>query len=213
MKKIIVIVATLSVCQSVSAGNWYIGAGLGTARAKDASQNAAANDSTLSRYGISYITSHDDNAGALSLFGGYQFNKHVAAELAINYLGTYDMHGFTAPPNTLPAGQEENQVDAFSLAGVFSAPLNDYFSVYGKLGPALTTNEETTCLSNTWWCDSTSDVKAGWTFGVGTSFTIPRLIGRLRLEADRFDHVGDSQDEYTAGRFTLLQLQYVYSFR
>jgi hypothetical protein len=212
MNRILIIVAALFACQTGYAGNWYVGAGLGMAHAKDASENAAANSSTLARYGITDITSHDDNSGTLSIFGGYRFSTHLAAELAYTYLGTYDMHGFTAPAPTLPAGREENRADAFSLAAVFTAPLDKSFSLYGKLGPTLTTNEQRTCISNVWWCDSSSDVKAGLLFGVGGALSFPRLIGHLRLEIDRFNHVGDSQNEFTAGRFTLVQLQYVYAF-
>jgi hypothetical protein len=48
--------------------------------------------------------------------------------------------------------------------------------------------------------------------GAGISFTFPRLIGAFRLEADRFSNVGDKNTEFTAGRFTTLQFQYVYTF-
>jgi hypothetical protein len=212
MNRILLMVAALLVCQTGHAGDWYVGGGLGMARAKDASENAAANSSTLAQYGISDITSHDDSSGTLSIFGGYQINKYLAAELAYTYLGTYDMHGFTAPAPTLPAGREQNRADAFSLAAVFSAPLGKTFSLYGKLGPTLTTNEQRTCISNVWWCDSSSDVRSGLLFGVGGTIHFPRLIGHLRLEADRFNNVGDSQNEFTAGRFNVLQLQYVYTF-
>ena len=212
MKKIMVIMAALFTAQTGYADDWYVGAGLGLARAKDASQNAAAGTSTLARYGITDITSHNDNSGALSIFGGYRFNPHIGAELAYTYLGSYDMHGFTAPAPTLPAGREENRADAFSLAAVFTAPLAKNFSLYGKLGPTLTTNEQRTCISNVWWCDSSSDVKIGLLFGVGGAVSFPGLIGQLRLEAERFNNVGDNSNEFTAGRFTLLQLQYVYSF-
>ena len=212
MKMIMVLMAVLFACQTGHADSWFVGAGLGSARAKDASKNAAANSSTLARYGINDITAHDDNSGSLSIFGGYRFSRHVAAELAYTYLGSYSMHGFTSPAPTLPAGREENRVDALSLAAVFTAPINNTFSLYGKLGPTLTVNEERTCISNIWWCDSTSDVKTGLVIGLGGSVSFPGLIGELRLEADRFNHVGDSYNEYTAGTFTQLQLQYVYAF-
>lgn len=212
MKRITVMMAALCACQTGMAGNWYVGAGLGAAHANDASQNVAAGNSTLAQYGIGEITSYDDHSGALSLLGGYRFNTYVAAELAYTYLGGYDLHGFTAPGRTPPAGREENQVDALSLAAVLTAPVNDSFSLYAKLGPTLATNAERTCVSNIRWCDSTSDVKNGSIFGVGGSITFPRLIGALRLEVDRYNQVGDTHNEFTAGRFSLVQIQYVYSF-
>ncbi len=212
MNKILVLVATLLICQTGHAGQWYVGAGLGTAHAKDASENAATGGSTLTQYGITDITSHDDNSGSLAIFGGYQFNPYLAAEIGYTYLGTYEMHGFTAPAPTLPAGREQNRADAFSLAAVVGTPIDKTFSVYAKLGPTITTNEQSTCISNTWWCDGSSDVKAGLLFGVGADLRPSRLLGYLRVEVDRFNNVGDSQNEFSAGRFNVLQLQYVYSF-
>lgn len=212
MKILMVAMTALLTYQSCQAGDWYVGGGLGIGHARDASQNAVANNSTLSHYGINYITSHDDTSGTLSLFGGYHFNPYIAAELGYSYLGTYDMHGFAAPGPTLPAGHEENRADAFSLAAVFSAPVGRSLSLYAKLGPTLTTNEQRTCISNLWWCDRSSDVKTGLMAGVGASVALPRLIGRLRLEVDGYNHVGDSQDEFSAGSFSLVQLQYVYPY-
>jgi opacity protein-like surface antigen len=212
MKKFLAMMAALFACQTGYAGNWYVGAGLGLAHANDASKNIAADNSTLAQYGISDITSYDDHSGALSFLGGYRFNPHIAAELSYNYLGSYDMHGFTAPGRTPPSGRERNHADAFSLAAVLTAPLNDSISLYGKLGPTLAMNEERTCVSDIRWCDSSSDAKIGSIVGAGASFTFPRLIGELRLEIDQFSHVGDTHNEFTAGRFSLLQIQYVYSF-
>jgi hypothetical protein len=212
MKKILAMIAAVFAWQTGYAGNWYVGLGLGAARANDASENIAAGNSTLAQYGIGNITSYDDRSGALSLLGGYRFSEHVAADLAYTYLGSYDLHGFTAPGRTPPAGREENHIDALSLAAVFTAPVNDSLSLYAKLGPTLAMNEERTCVSNIRWCDSTSDTKNGLIFGVGGSVTFPRLIGELRLEVDRFSHAGDTHNEFTAGRLSLLQIQYVYSF-
>jgi outer membrane protein W len=212
MNKFLVATAVLLASQTSYAGNWYVGLGLGAAHADDASENIAAGNSTLPQFGIGNITSSDDNSGALSLLGGYHFNPHIAAELDYYYLGSYDMHGFTGPGRTPPSGRERNEADAFSIAAVLTAPLNDSFSLYGKLGPTLTDNEEWTCTSDVWWCDHASDTKFGTMAGAGISFTFPRLIGAFRLEADRFSNVGDKNTEFTAGRFTTLQFQYVYTF-
>ena len=212
MKRILATIAALFACQPGYAGSWYVGLGLGAVRANDVSENVAAGHSTLAQLGIGTITSYDDNSGALSLLGGYRFNPHIAAELDYNSLGSYDMYGFAGPGRTPPSGRERNEADALSLAAVLTAPLNNFVSLYGKLGPTLASNEAWTCTSNFWWCDHTSDTKFGTMVGAGASFTFPRLIGAFRLEAARFNNVGDSNNEFTAGRFTTLQLQYVYTF-
>ena len=212
MKKTLVTIATLFACQTGYASSWYVGLGLGAVRANDASENIAAGDSTLAQLGIGTITSYDDNSGALSLLGGYRFTAHIAAELDYNSLGSYDMYGFAGPGPTPPSGRERNEADALSLAAVLTAPLNNFVSLHGKLGPTLASNEAWTCTSNFWWCDHASDTKLGSIVGAGASFTLPRLIGAFRLEADRFGNVGDAHNEFTAGSFSVLQFQYVFTF-
>lgn len=213
MKKILVMVVAFVTCQTVYADEWYVGAGVGLSYANDASNNAASGNSALAQYGIGEITSYNNRSGTFSLLGGYRFNNYVAAEVDYTYLGYFDMHGYTGPGRTPPSGRERNQAEALALAAVLSAPVSDTFSLYGKLGPTLTTNEERACVSNIRRCDSNTDIRNGLVFGLGASITPPRLLGALRVELDRFNHVGDTQNEFTAGRFSLLQVQYVYTFR
>jgi hypothetical protein len=212
MKKIIVAAAALFASHIAAAGNWYIGLGLGAAHAEDSSKNSPAGTSTLAQNGIVNITSTDDRSSAVSMLAGYGFNSHIAAELGINDLGSYEIYGYAGPGNTLPSGREQDDVDAISLSAVVTAPLSQYFALYGKLGPAITNNEAWTCFSNVWWCDHTSDTKLGTLVGAGAWFTFPRLIGAFRLDINRFDNVGADYKEVTAGTFTTLQFQYVYTF-
>jgi hypothetical protein len=212
MKKILAVIVTFFACQTGYADNWYVGAGIGLSYANDASQNVASGSSTLAQFGIGEITSYNNRSGTFSLLGGYRFNNYAAAEVDYTYLGTFDMHGYTGPGRTPPSGREKNQAEALALTGVLAAPVSDTFSLYGKFGPTLTVNDERTCVSNIRRCDSTSDIRNGLIFGIGGSITPPRLIGALRIELDRFSHVGDTNNEFTAGRFSLLQVQYVYTF-
>ncbi len=213
MKKILVAAVAFFVCQTGYADEWYVGAGAGLGYANDASNNVASGNSALAQFGVGEITSYNNRSGTLSFLGGYRFNKYVAAEVDYTFLGIYDMHGYTGPGRTPPSGREKNQAEALALAAVLTAPVSDTFSLYGKFGPTLTTNEERTCVSNIRRCDSNTDIRNGLVFGIGGSITPPRLLGAIRVELDRFNHVGDTQNEYTAGRFSLLQVQYVYTFR
>jgi len=213
MKKILVAAVAFFACQTVYADQWYVGAGAGLGYASDASNNVASDNTALAQYGIVEITSYNNRSGTFSLLGGYRFNDYVAAELDYTFLGYFDMYGYTATGHTQPSGSEENWTGALALAAVLTAPVSDTFSLYGKFGPTLTVNEVSTCTSDVWWCEDNSDIRNGMVFGIGTSITPPRLLGAIRVEFDRFNHVGDTQNEFTAGRFSLLQVQYVYTFK
>src|SRR5437016_4828755 len=69
----------------------------------------------------------DKNDTSFRLFGGYQFTRNIAAELAYADLGKIK---FT--------GGGEVAVTAWDLSGVFSWPLANQFSVFGRLGLART---------------------------------------------------------------------------
>lgn len=212
MKKLLVATAALLASHMAYAGNWYVGLGLGATHAEDASGNVAAGTSKLAQNGITNITTSEDHSGAVSLLLGYDFNAHIAAELNLSDLGSYDTYGYTGPGTTLPSGRERDDVDALSLSAVLTAPLSQYFALYGKLGPTITSNEAWTCLSTVRWCDHTTDSKVGALVGAGARFTFPRLIGAFRLDLARFNNAGTDNNEVTAGRFTTLQLQYIYTF-
>jgi opacity protein-like surface antigen len=216
MKNILTMTALLCIAAGARAdgwydNGWYIGFGLGGVRTADASENIDAHHTALARYGINDITSHDTTSSATSLLGGYRFNKFLAAELAYTDLGDYDMRGFSGPAQTLPAGRERDRVSALSLSAVATAPIGDVFAIYGKIGPVLATVEERTCVSNLFFCDSSSDTNDAWLGGVGLRLTPPTLIGEIRLEYNRYGDIRDGS-EFTAGDFNLWQVEYVYSF-
>jgi len=212
MKEILIATAALLASHITYAGNWYVGLGLGAARAEDGSSNVAAGTSKLAQNGITNITTSEDHSSTVTLLLGYGFNDHVAAELNLTDLGSYDTYGYTGPGTTLPSGRERDDVDAISLSAVLTAPLSRYVALYGKLGPTITSNEAWTCFSTVRWCDHTSDSKVGAMVGAGARFTFPQLIGAFRLDLARFNNAGTDNNEVTAGRFTTLQLQYLYTF-
>jgi OOP family OmpA-OmpF porin len=90
---------------------FYVGANFGQSKAKDFCAGT---------------TSCDDSDTALSIFGGYQFNKNFGVEIAYTDLGKFSgsAPGITA---TVEATGFE-----FSAVGIF--PINPQWSLYGKLG-------------------------------------------------------------------------------
>lgn len=71
-------------------------------------------------------TDFDANDTALKIFGGYNFNRNFAVEL------TYLDGG--NPDQRFGPGSVDVAIDGFNLSALFRAPVNDVFSIFGKLG-------------------------------------------------------------------------------
>lgn len=115
--------------------------------------------------------SSDTVAGILA---GYQYNKYLGVEAAYTGAGK-----FTA---TIPAGNiYSGKSDASSLVAVGTLPLNNNFSLYGKLGIASvkTTLSATPATADTGATRSTSTV------GFGAQYNATPAIG-IRFGWDRF---------------------------
>lgn len=89
----------------------YIGADLGRSRA-DLSSDAKPSPA-MKR-----------SATSLGLHAGYQFNPYLAAELGVTRLGSASI------------GDSSAKARAYSLDALAKMPLNDKFSLYGRLGAA-----------------------------------------------------------------------------
>jgi len=126
-------------------GDWYVGLGYG-----------------LTSYdtGISNTTgtaSLDEDDSGFKLFGGYNFNKNVAIELAYADLGKATLSGNPGDTFVLDgilfafinSGSLDIEGSLLSLAGVFTHHFNDAFNLYGRLGLA------------SWEADITANVSGG----------------------------------------------------
>ncbi len=74
------------------------------------------------------VTSTSDKPTGFKLYGGYEFTPNLAAEL-----GYAD---FGSAKTTFTGGFAEVKVSSWYLAGRGTMPINDKFSVFGKLGVA-----------------------------------------------------------------------------
>jgi OOP family OmpA-OmpF porin len=138
--------------QQQSTSSLYIGGSIGQAEFKD---------------GCSGVAGCDEKDTAWRILGGYQFNRHFAAEL-----GYYDLGEASAP-----SGAIEGTI--WEAVGIGSFPIFDKLSVYGKLGlyrgelegPAVKeTNEDLT-------------------YGVGLQYDFLRNLG-VRGEWQRYSKMG-----------------------
>ncbi len=113
-----------------------------------------------------------DASTAFSVLAGHKFNSNFAAEVAYVNFGSVDV----APGDTVKSS-------AMSLSGVGSFPLNDQFSLFGKLGVASTTVEGT----------GFSEKNTGVTYGVGAQFDFDRQFA-IRAGYDAYK-IGDAVKE------------------
>lgn len=146
---------------------WYIGAAYGT----------TSIDVDTSALGPITI---DDGDSGFKIYGGFQFNKHLGAEVGYVDFGKF-------PVSAGSTG--ELSATALTFAGVGTLPLGESFALFGKVG--------------LWMWDSKSSIP-GTTgtdgndvfFGVGGRFNLNKNWG-LTLEVEQYD----SDDSITMTSF------------
>lgn len=112
----------------------------------------------------------DDKDVAYKVFGGYQFNRNLAAELGYSQLGEWS--------SSFPGGSVNLEATVWDLVGVGIWPLNQQFSIYGKLGVYSAEAKLSGLVSGK---KTTQDL----TYGLGGQFNFSRNLG-LRLEWQRY---------------------------
>ena len=88
---------------------FYAGFGFGQSKVKDVC--------------VPGLTTCDDTDTALSIFGGYQFNRNGAVEIAYTDLGKTRFSG--------PGGSVSIDASGFEFSAVGTIPLNQQFALYG----------------------------------------------------------------------------------
>ena len=129
--------------------------------------------------GLPASASCDDAAGALKLFGGYQFHRNFAVELGIGGMGEWSARG--------PGGVVEVSSGVIEATGLGIVPLGDQFSLFGKAGIY---RANTQVRFNTFTLvGDVDESNTGFTAGFGMRFDFTRSFG-LRLEWQRYFEVG-----------------------
>ena len=154
--------------------NFYAGASFGQTKAKSVCNGVVA-------AGLSC----DDSDTAGRIFGGYQFNRNFALELAYAELGKVNASGVVA---TVP--QSGNwKARSWDMMAVGIMPLSEQFSLLGKLGVAL------------WRLDSTltptgigsvqqSPSGTSATYAVGGQYDFTQRVG-MRVEWQKYKDIGN----------------------
>lgn len=180
MKKILAValLSTVFTAPAIAADNgFYVGANLGQATATG---NIVTN----------LTTSHSDTA--MSILGGYQVNKNFAAEVQYIDMGK------------LTQGSATAKTSGIAVTAVGILPINEMFSLFGKLGASNTSVKATNPF-----IDAT-DSKTAVTFGVGGQYNINSSLG-IRAGYDRYT-VGQATPNGTDGTYTVISAGVVYKF-
>jgi OOP family OmpA-OmpF porin len=135
----------------------------------------------------------DADDTAFKVFGGYTFNPNFAVELAFIDGGK--------PDDRFGLATVEVAVDGINLSAVGRLPVNDKFSVFGKLGFASYDVEVKARVGNN--VGSGSDSDEDLSYGIGAAFNIAPAI-EVRAEYEAIDVSG--------GSFDLLSIGGVYKF-
>ena len=132
------------------------------------------------------VTSTDDSDFAWNLTAGYKFTRNWAVEIGYIDLGTFSARGtFAGLPTTA-----DFEVTGLTVSAVGTLPLNDMFSLYGKLGYL---RSQTKASANVAGAVGTSKSRDNdITVGIGARYHFNRNLS-LTLEANHYE-LGDNGD-------------------
>ena len=183
------IVGAAEAVAQASNSYYYIGGGIGQARAE-------LNDERITRplFGSGLTATNinrDNHDTAYKLFGGYQFNRNFALEAGYFNLGKF---GFSA--NTTPLGTFSGQVkiQGFNLDLVGTLPLSERFSVFARAGAQAAKTGATYSGSqpSSIFNPSPSKREVNYKAGLGLQYEVtPSFLVRAEVERYRIsDNIG-----------------------
>ena len=164
------------------APGYYLGASYGkTSSNVGASQASAYTDPCATA-----TCSTDDSDKAFSLFGGYRFHRHLAAEAAYVNLGDTAVIGTSGVGGSSTTRQETN---GFRLVAVGLLPLDRGFTLFGKAGFYRWSSD----VSFSGVAASYSASESGFkpSFGLGAEYALNKNVS-LQLAWDRYTALGKS---------------------
>lgn len=183
------IIATLLLCGTIPtyASDWYV---LGALSQSQVNLDTSALDKELSNNGAAALNSSDSGTnGQWRLQGGYKLTPNIALEAGYIDLGK-STYKATFSGGSAKADWSSGGIDVAAL-GIL--PLNDKFSMFGKVG-AIATKTSTDWKSSgiTGIPDGTKDKSQTLPFfGIGASYSLNDR-NDVRVEYEQFNGAGDS---------------------
>jgi len=208
MKKSILLLIGVFLSFNCFAGNPYIGAGIGQAKAKD-----AGDCSDLSGiYDPGYSCSIDDTDTSFNLFLGYAFLPNLSAELGYIDLGKYNIDASGTVLGTPVSVNGDIKAKGWTLSAVATFPIQPTFALFGHLGFFNWDVDINASASTGFAAFSGSDSASGTDplFGIGAQWNVDKKLG-VRGEWTRYQDVGD---EDTTGQSDVdnLSISVLYNF-
>lgn len=200
--------AVLTLCgliatpQAIAQKGWYIGGGAGSSKIED----------DIALGGLITSGTVDGSSTGFKIFGGYQFNDHLAIDLALVDLGKAKYSGtfFNAP---VTGGSVD--IYGFNVSAVGILPVSESFRLFGKAGVFFWGADAKDTTGGIAF--STNESGADFSFGLGASYNFTKNWG-VQLEWERFK-VGGGEDAYTgqsnatgSANVDLISLGVVYRF-
>jgi OOP family OmpA-OmpF porin len=162
---------------------FYVGGSLGYSTVDlDTGSLAAAGMTTLSS---------DDNDTGWKLFAGYQFHRNFAVEGTYYDFGKFSANGVVT--GTADPASVSTRLKGWGLAGVGILPLQQNFSLFGKLGGFWSDSKASATAGR--FAAAVDDSSSEWLLGVGVSYNFSRNVG-VRAEAE---WVGSDTALYSVG--------------
>lgn len=124
-----------------------------------------------------------NNPTAFGVFGGYSINKNFAVEAEYIDLGSVATAGTVGGVAVTASAK----TSAWGLSAVGTLPLNNNFSLYGKLGFARAKSDfsGTGTLGSVTVTTALSENKTAATFGLGGLYNVNQSVG-IRFGWDRY---------------------------
>ena len=199
MKTSLVAVAMLAAAIATPAfSQAYIGVGVGSSQ--------SSNVDGMVVPGIA-LSGGNTSKGSTKIYGGYQFTPNWGVEAQYSDLGNRNL-ALNGSGGVLPIGSFKSS--QYSLAGTGTFPLNESFSLLGKLG--FSTNSSAVAINALGISASASQNRTDLILGVGVSYKItPKLA--VRLEYEDFGKFSDaliSNRGSTRMSNTSINLQYAF---
>lgn len=188
----------------------YVGGSLGSIAALDAKTNVRDLQAVLASVNASSVVSYDKTSPGLSLGGGIEINRYLAAEVSIVYLGTYKLSATATSGFTTVGANETDRVSGVSIAAIGKFPIYHRIKVIGKIGLAETSIKESCSVSNV-ACLSQTDTGLNAVYGAGVSMR-PVDALEIRLDYTVYPGVGNTGNDYTAGTFGMVETSLFYHY-
>lgn len=185
----------MTAAQAADTG-FYIGGSFGKSKVSDFSSSDL--NTELASLGVTATSTTEDGDSGLKVFAGYRIMKYLAVEGAYANLGEVSARVITTAPVAGTANIElENTAITLSALGIL--PLNDKFSLFGRLGLNVWNVDVSASGTGSGGATySDSDDGTGVVYGLGAAYNLtPNL--NLRVEWERYDFDGSDLDFASVG--------------